>query len=164
MSFGVASVDVDPRLRQSGFVALDDDQPAYGIDVGYALNRNLAVELGYQDLGEHRGTGFYCPPNVVCPLVVREAWADAEAWHLSVVPSFRAGRYLSPYVKLGVVRWRLEPRLRLGPQRVLPAVRETDFRGALGVRVALRERLDLTIDGAGFDDVRSYLLGLRFQF
>lgn len=164
MSFGAASVDVDPRLRQSGFVALDDDQPAYGIDVGYALNRNLAVELGYQDLGEHRGTGFYCPPNVVCPLVVREAWADAEAWHLSVVPSFRAGRYLSPYVKLGVVRWRLEPRLRLGPQRVLPAVRETDFRGALGVRVALRERLDLTIDGAGFDDVRSYLLGLRFQF
>ncbi|MFU8815513.1 MAG: outer membrane beta-barrel protein [Pseudomonadales bacterium] len=164
VSLGVATLDRSGSLPGDGFLSLDDNQPAYGIEVGYAINRHIAIEIGYHDLGEHHGSGFYCPPGVVCPQVIQPARADTEAWHLSAVPSWPVGRYVSLYGKLGVARWRLEPRLPRGPQARLPDVRESDFRAALGLRLALRERLEVTIEGAGFDDFRSYLLGLRLQF
>jgi hypothetical protein len=161
-SVGASSVELRADYPRDGFVSLDDDRFAVGLELGWAANPHLAIELGYYDLGEPGGRGFFCPPGAVCALVIQGAEADAEAWALSIAPSWPVTDRLALYAELGVARWQVAPRLEGGPRRNLPDVDGSDFRAAAGARLALTQRLDLQAEVAGFDDQRTYLLGLRW--
>jgi hypothetical protein len=163
LSAGVASFDVQRDFSPGeGFLTLDDQESSYGVDIGYAVKPWLAFEVGFHDLGDPSGEGFFCPPGLACPLVITAASAAAEAWTMSVVPAWVLSDAIALYVELGVARWRLQPRLEPPLVRRPGSIRETDFRLALGGRAALTRSLDFQLEIAEFGDHQTYLAGLRW--
>jgi opacity protein-like surface antigen len=163
LSLGTASIDLNRSLLPGeGFLELDDRTFSYGVDVGYALRPWLALEAGFHNLGEPSGEGFYCPPGLVCPLVISAASARADAWTVSAVPTWVLRDGIALYAEVGATRWRLQPRLEHPVRRRLGSIRETNFRLALGGRAALTGSLDVQLEIAGFGDHQTYMAGLRW--
>jgi len=91
LSFGQSSVDVDC----SGVPGCDDSDSAWKILGGYRFNRNLAVELGYTDLGEASIDGG----------ALGTFSAEATAFEVVAVGSWPVTNEFSVYGKVGVFRW-----------------------------------------------------------
>lgn len=93
---------------EAGFdKSIDDKDTTWNIGVGYRFHRNIAVELGYAHLGEHKvrytGTGAFAG---------EESTDDYEvtAWKLAAVGMFPVVQQLSIVGKLGLARTKVEDR------------------------------------------------------
>ncbi|HUJ85699.1 MAG TPA: outer membrane beta-barrel protein [Burkholderiales bacterium] len=71
-------------------ITCNDSDTAWRILGGYQLNQNVAVELGYQDLGNVRATGFGVAGEVT-----------ANVWELVAVGALPLKNRFSVYGKLG---------------------------------------------------------------
>ena len=85
---------------------IDGDHASYELGVGYAVNRNLSLEVGYHDFG-NQNARTTCPPGFSCielvlPLLTK---ADSTAYSLSVVGNIPLTDRFDVFGKAGISRW-----------------------------------------------------------
>lgn len=104
----------------------DDESDAASVELGYTLNRYLAIQGGYHDAGEVRGFGSPCPDGdqpcieslatplqatslcvegAICPLIGVELGAESESWSLAAVPRWPVNDRFALRAKIGVSAW-----------------------------------------------------------
>jgi OOP family OmpA-OmpF porin len=146
----------------AGGVSCDDDDTAWRLFGGYQLNRNLAVELGFADLGkvEARAGGI-------------NASADLEAWDLVGLGMLPLGNF-SLYGKAGAYRGEVKARANTAFLSGSAKETTTDFTFGLGarydfsrnfaVRAEWQRYNDMGGDDVGESDVDVMSVGLQYTF
>jgi OOP family OmpA-OmpF porin len=157
-TFGSATQDGQCDGVVAG-VSCDDKDSAWRILGGYQFNRNLAVELGYHNLGEASASGG--------GVTVTD---EVTAWELVAVGSFPLANQFSLYGKLGMYRGEVERTVTLGGLSASADESGTeftfglgaryDFMPNLGVRAEWQRYMDLLPDV----DVDVLSIGLIFRF
>ena len=157
-TFGSATQDGQCEGTPAGF-SCDDKDSAWRILGGYQFNRNLAIELGYHNLGEASASGG--------GVTVTD---EVTAWELLAVGSFPLANQFSLYGKLGMYRGEVERTVTLGGLSASADESGTeftfglgaryDFMPNLGVRAEWQRYMDLLPDV----DVDVLSIGLIFRF
>ncbi len=118
--FGESSVDAQLGARFTQ--QINDEAGTAAVDVGYEINRYLAVEAGYQDLGSHAGFGSpcrqtddncpellatfdLCAEGFACTEVLAALDAEISGFSLALVPSLPLGDRVSLRGKVGMIAW-----------------------------------------------------------
>jgi OOP family OmpA-OmpF porin len=159
LHFGQAQAkDACDDLSGAG-VSCDDKDTAFRILGGYQLNKNFAVELGYNDFGEVSASG---------PL--GSASIEAKAWELVAVGSLPFTPNLSGYLKAGLYRGETDA--------TAPGLSESetntdltygigvrwDFTKNLGVRAEYQIYKDVGGGDIGESDVNVMSVGVIWKF
>lgn len=187
----LGETSVDALLGSGPFKRLDDRATAAAIDVGYAINRHLAVELGYQDLGSHAGFGSPCPQGddrcierlatlglcaegFDCTRVVADLEGEVDGISLALVPIWPLGERLSLRGKAGVIAWDADVAVTRGQLFVDSASRVTregelfssrDLLAGLGLEYSFPNGLGLLLQHETFDlDADTTSLGVSWRF
>lgn len=176
----VGEASAEARLGARHPQSIDDEAASAAVDLGYRVNRYLAVEAGYQDLGSHSGFGSpcrqsddscierlaglgLCVEGSECAEIVTALDADLSGLSLALVPTLPLGERLSLRGKVGLIAWDGDvaaPRFGAierfsGEDLVLGVGLEYGFPGGLGLQLQ-HEELDL--------DAAATTLGLRWRF
>lgn len=156
----VGSASLDRQFGTRSPTSFEGSDETGSVEVGYVLNRYLAVQGGYHDLGSYGGLGSPCPEDAeVCPLYLEPSLpfaavpmtADVSGLSLTLVPRWPVYQHFSLYGKVGVIDWDTEVTgLGFGhinsysDRDLLTGVgAQYDFRKGLGVLVEYqRMRLD----------------------
>jgi opacity protein-like surface antigen len=124
-----------------------------GVDIGYRFNRNLAVELGYADLGDLKAN--LADVSGATDANARVKFA-AEGVSLAVVGTLPVGKW-EPYVKVGVLFSNTTLKYSGAiAGNAFAADIDNHARDAVygvGVRYALTDRLKLVLGATYFKDV-----------
>lgn len=87
---GYADADLSLDAPYNG--SIDDQGPAYGVNLGYRLSDLLAVELGATRFDDLDGRATPCPTGQICTLVIRDVPDnEVDTWSASLLPSLRMG-------------------------------------------------------------------------
>lgn len=163
-TFGSATQDGQCDGVVAG-VSCDDKDSAWRILGGYQFNRNLAVELGYHNLGEASASGG--------GVTVTD---EVTAWELVAVGSFPLANQFSIYGKLGMYRGEIDRTATLGGFSASDSASTTDFTFGLGARYDFMPNLGVRAEwqrymnfgeaiGPDVDiDVDVLSIGLIFRF
>lgn len=181
---------VNARLGSQHPKRLDDQAGAGAVEVGYAVNRYLAVEFGYQDLGSHAGVGSacrqgddvcierlatlgLCVEGFDCTLAVAELEGDVDGFSLALVPSWPLGERLSLRGKVGVIAWDADVAARRGSVFAAsgsPTIRNgelfsgRDLLAGLGLHYSFPNGLGLLLQFETFDLAGTTSLGVSWRF
>lgn len=118
--FGEASAEARFGTRHPKRV--DDKAGSAAAELGYRVNRYVAVEAGYHDLGSHTGFGSpclqtddacierlaglgLCVEGFECTEVLTALDAEISGFSLALVPSWALGERLSLRGKVGLLAW-----------------------------------------------------------
>ena len=181
---------VDTLLGARHPKRIDDRDTALAIDVGYTINRFLAVELGYQDLGNHGGFGSpclqtddacierlaalgLCAEGTECTEVLVTLGAAVDGLSLALVPSWPISERLSLRGKAGLIAWDADVAVETG--FVLAGASRTTANGELfsdrdllagvGLQYSFPNGLGVLIQHESFDlDAETTSLGLSWRF
>lgn len=144
-------------------VSCDSEDTAWRLFGGYQLNTNLALELGYTDLGELSATG---PGG--------SASAEATALELSALGMFPIAEGFSLYGKAGVYRGEVDSRASIAGLSASASEDNTDFTLGAGVQfdmtrnVALRGEwqryMDMGGEETGESDVDVLSVNVLYRF
>lgn len=150
---GVTSTDVCGGLGGLGLTSCDDEDTGFKIFGGKRLNQNLAVEVGFVDLGEITATG----PGGTAQ-VETDGIQVAAVGILPVNPRFHV------FGKVGLYLWDVSAS---GPGGSL-SDDGTDLMFGFGAAWNLADRLDLRAEWEQFDidgdDVDMFSVGLLYRF
>ncbi len=91
---GITSIDVCGDLTALGATSCDDEDTGFKIFGGYNVNQNLAVEVGYVDLGEITASGGGA--------TVR---ADIDGFQVAAVGILPLNPQFSVFGKIGLLLW-----------------------------------------------------------
>lgn len=120
-------------------VSCDEKDTAWKILGGYQFNRNLAVELGYANLGEVSASG---PGG--------SATVETTAWDVAAVGSFPVIDKLSVYGKLGLFRADFEGRSSVGATL---DESESGFTFGIGLRYDVTRNLGVRAEWQRYNEV-----------
>ncbi len=176
--FGESSAEA--QLGQRHPQRVDDEASTASIELGHEVNRYLAVEAGYHDLGSHAGVGSPCRQNSDCFIERLAALGlcaegfdcteiailidvEISGLSLALVPRLPLGERLSLRGKLGILSWDGEVTAaslgtieRFSGENLVAGVGlEYSFPSGLGI-LAQHEELDL--DGGATS------IGMRWRF
>ena len=177
--FGEGSAEARFGVRHPKWI--DDRDDSSAVDLGYELNRYLAVEAGYLDLGTHRGWGSVCRQTdeacierlITLGLCVDGSDCSAEllaaqeaeltGLSLALVPRWPLGERFALRGKLGLIAWDSDVVAlgfgvteRFSGEEILAGVGlEYSLPGGLGILLE-HDELDL--------DASSTSLGLSWRF
>jgi hypothetical protein len=176
--FGASSAETDLGARNTK--QIDDEAGAAAVEIGYEVNRYLAVEAGYQNLGSHAGRGVpclqtddrclerlatlgLCAQGFDCTEVLTALDADFSGLSLALVPSWPVNDRFSLQGKVGLISWDGDVTApvfgtteRFSGEDLLAGLGvEYSFPSGLGI-LAQHEELDL--------DVGATSLGIRWRF
>ena len=157
----VTAKDACDDLGGSG-ISCDDKSNMFRILGGYQFNKNLAVELGYNDMGEVEASGFGFTDKI-----------ESKVWEVVAVGSFPFTPNLSGYGKLGMYRAETDFSTDIpGEDNVSDS--NTDLTYALGIRwdftknLAARAEYQIYKDVGGSDigesDVNVISVGVIWKF
>jgi OmpA-OmpF porin, OOP family len=164
----VGKADFDANLDSPCCdLRLDDEVTSAGIEIGYTIHPNFAVQIGYRDLGN---APVLQPPCEICALesfVYLPLEADVTGLSLAAVPRWPINERFSLYGKLGIFHWDADVKFafdfggndRYGSdsqdELLAAAGAHYEFRSGFGVLVEYEVVSDL-FDGAN--------LGLTWRF
>jgi OOP family OmpA-OmpF porin len=120
-------------------ISCDEKDTAWKILGGYQFNRNLAVELGYANLGEVSASGFGVSATV-----------EATAFDLVAVGSFPVVDKLSVYGKLGLFRADFEGRSSVGATL---DESENGFTFGIGLRYDVMRNLGVRAEWQRYNEI-----------
>ena len=116
--------------------------------MGYRINRYVAVQAGYRDLGSYGGSRVPCREGDICPLVLlipeTPVVADITGWSLTAVPRWPIGERLSVFGKVGLFEWDADLSQRFGGGHV-ESFSEQDLLTGIGVQYAFSKGLGLQL-------------------
>lgn len=142
----IAEASVEALLGDRHPKRIDDDAGATAIDVGYQINRHLAVEFGYQDLGDHGGFGSpcrqiddacierlasigLCAEGTECTEILTTLSASVDGFSLALVPVWPFAERWALRGKAGIVAWDADVTIERG--FFLAGASRTTFGGEL---------------------------------
>ena len=187
--FGESSVDA--RLGSRHPKRLDDAANAAVVEVGYAVNRFLAVEFGYHDLGRHAGWGSpcvqtddacierlaaleLCVEGFDCSEVLVGLEGNVDGFSLALVPIWPLGDRLSLRGKAGLIGWDADVAIAPGSFFVAagsPFTRRgelfssEDLLAGLGLHYSFPNGLGLQLQHETFDlDAGTTSFGVSWRF
>lgn len=165
VSAGLGRIDAPDRAHLGQLTGdTENDEWSWNVGAGYRFNRNIAIELGYVDLGEVEA-------DLTDPAGAADSNAHAsfgaKGATLALVGSFPIGRW-EPYLKAGVLFADTE-------LQFAGSIASTPFSGRLtnesedplygtGLRFTVTEPLQLYIDVTYFDDVGEHDTGRSSYF
>jgi OmpA-OmpF porin, OOP family len=126
---------------EGGPVDCDDKDNAWRILGGYQFNKNLAIELGYTDLGEASASGGGFTASI-----------EAAVWELVAVGSLPITPNFSVYGKLGMYRGETDLTTNL-PGISNESESNTDLTFGIGVRWDFTKNLGLRAEYQVYQDV-----------
>lgn len=168
---GAALGQAEHKDACAGATTCDDKDTAWKIIAGYQFNRNLAVELGYADLGESTASGVVSGVNV-------SVRAELTAWEVVAVGSLPLMDRLAIYGKLGLFRGEVDLSATgtLGGFTASGSGSDSntdltfgfgvryDFTRNLAVRAEWQRYPDVGGDNTGESDVDLLSVGVLFRF
>ena len=110
-----------------GATTCDNKDSSWTGFVGYQINKNFGVELGYVDLGKGTATGTVLGVPVA-------ASADAKTFELVGVGTIPFGQDFGAFAKLGIHRWSLDVTGIAGGIPVSASDNGTDLTYGLGLQ------------------------------
>lgn len=199
---GDSSWFIEARLGQSDFDAVlgsrwpkhfggDDD--AFGIELGYSVNRYFAVQVGYHDFGEGQGTGAPCPedaeiciatvdgqplaidasalaicipgaPDLICGLVATPLVAEMTGVSLAAVPSWPVNDRFSIFGKVGLMAWDADVAEAFDGFPI-DSLSDRDLLTGVGLRYTFPSGFGVAAEYQQFDlDVGATSLGASWRF
>lgn len=155
-SIGEADTDFRPTISD----AIQDDDTAFEIGVGFAFNPYFSVEGSYQDFGEP--TGFAgCPPEVFCIAIVPLSAEPVEVtgWSVALRGAVPVTDSLSVFARLGFLSWDTSARTAgLNDSG-------TDLLYGGGIAADFNERFGLQLSYEEADPgIETVKLGVRLRF
>lgn len=152
--------NADADFRTSPSDAVQGDDTAFEIGVGYAISQYLAVEASYQNFGDPNGFAG-CPPDVLCIAIVpfaREP-VSVDGWSAALRGAVPVTDSLSIFGKIGFLAWDSSARNSgLNDSG-------TDFLYGVGIASELSDRLGLQLSWERADtEIETVKLGLRIGF
>jgi OOP family OmpA-OmpF porin len=147
---------------------IDGDDTAAGVEVGYRINRFVAVQAGYHDLGRYDGARVPCREGDLCPLaiVIPEAPVVAEitGWSLTAVPRWPIGERFAVFGKVGLFEWDADLTRRFDGGRE-ESFSDSDLLAGVGVQVAFAGGLGLELQYEDYDlGADATTLGASWRF
>ena len=162
---GGSNTSVDTgSLASIGFATTgtDDTDTAWNLTAGYKFTRNLAVEVGYVDLGTFGATGRFggAPASVS---------ADVTGWNISGVFTLPLNQMFSLYGKLGYFRSETKASASVAGALARSTSRQNDFTGGVGVRWHVNRNISVLAEANHYElgdngDAQGYLVGVRYDF
>lgn len=180
---GEASVETTLGSRHTK--TSNGDDTARSVEIGYRLNRHLAIEAGVHDFGEFEGFGSPCPDSAdacierlaleptglcvegtPCTELLAPVGVELTGVSLSLVPRWPVTDRFSVYGRLGWIDWEAEISGLFFPP---PGERESFSDGELlagaGARYDFPAGLGLLVEYERFDlDFDRLSLGLGWAF
>lgn len=180
---------VDARLGSRGW-RIDDENTATAVEVGYTINRHLAVEVGYQDLGRHAGFVSACPPGADvciqrlaslglcvegfdCTQVFESLEAEVDGVSLALLPIWPISERFSLRGKAGLIAWDADVSVERGAittsaSRLTPngeLFSSRDLLAGVGAHYSFPSGLGLLLMHETFDlEARTTSLGVSWRF
>jgi len=115
MGVGVGQTNTDTQISNTtGNAKLDEKDLGYKIFAGYKINKYVATEIFYSDLGSSKLTGnngdnFNYKGNTYQFTVDgAKIESNAASFGISGVFSYPAHKYFEPFAKLGLQKWEYE--------------------------------------------------------
>ena len=149
------------------------DSNSYGAHGGYRINRYLAIEAGYADLGSYRFEND-CPPGFACnpesvPVRVHLTAKRADIAALGILPM---GESFDAYARLGYGRARFSESVKPGLYAADEFSSTTDeMTYGVGVRMHFKSSWSLRLQWDRLPgistyrlDIESYWLGAEYRF
>ncbi len=181
---GPASLDA--RYGALAPKVFDDDDAARAVEVGYSVNRYLAIQAGVHDLGEYSGGGSPCPersPVCIerlareflglciegreCLQVFAPVSAEVSGYSLSAIPRWPVGERLWLFGRVGVLDWETDishTGSSFGGGR-LDSFSDQGVLTGLGVRYAFPKGLGVLLEYQRLDlDFGTANLGVSYRF
>lgn len=181
---------VDARLGAQPTNRIDDQATVGVVEVGYSLNRYLAVELGYQDLGSYAGFASPCPrgeegcverlaslglcvEGFDCTEVRPTLSAEVDGISVALLPIWPISERLSLRGKAGLIAWDTDVTVERGfvttaASRTTPdgeLFSSRDLLAGLGLQYNFPRGLGLLLQHETFDlDARTTSLGVSWRF
>ncbi len=161
--------------------SIDDEAETGALEGGYILNRYLAVQVGYHDLGSYRGVGSPCPQNVdscierlaalglcvedsECAEIAILIAGELSGFSVALVPSWPLGNRFTVQGKVGLLSWRADI-IGSGGFGRIEGFSGEDVLAGLGLRYDVSRRLGLLIEYEEVDlDLSSTSIGMRWRF
>jgi OmpA-OmpF porin, OOP family len=156
-SLGLANTGDNSQLGLADLPLLTgkthDNDTSLGLAAGYRFNRNIALELGYVDLGEITSDVTDATGATDTRAVVG---FSAEGVTLAIIGMLPIGKW-EPYLKAGVLRSSTVLEFSGSSSGEDFSARITNEAGdalyGIGVRYALTERLQISLDSTYFVEV-----------
>jgi hypothetical protein len=178
-AFGQASAEASLGSRHSKWI--DDENGAATVALGYRVNRHLAIQAGYHDLGDHYAFGSpcrqtddeciqrlanleLCVEGTECAQVLLDLDADLSGFSLAAVPSWGVSERVSVRGKVGIMAWDSEVRgpLDFGP---IESFTGEDLLLGIGLEYGFSSGLGLLLEYSELDlDVSTTALGVSWNF
>jgi uncharacterized repeat protein (TIGR01451 family) len=155
-------------------VSVDDTDNGWKIYAGYEFTANIAVEVGYVDLGEVNSEFG----ATIAPANLQTLLADAAAIHpymisgltLAGVGSFDVTQTISVFGKIGVYDWDAEGNVKEIGSGQLAKIDEsgTDFMLGLGIKFDLYSQFSVRAEWERYNndrnDMNFYSVGIEYRF
>ncbi len=181
---GPASLDA--RFGSRWPKVFDDDDQSGAVEVGYAVNRYLAVQAGFHDLGEYLGGGSPCPERAEgcierlalealglcvegreCVEVFAPVAADVSGYSLSAIPRWPVGERFWLFGRIGWLDWEADishADRTIGRGRI-DSFSDQGLLTGLGARYLFPKGLGVLLEYQRLDlDLGSTHLGVSYRF
>jgi opacity protein-like surface antigen len=138
---------------------LDDSDKTYTIRGGYRFHPNIAVELGYYDLGKYTFSGRSGNVDV-------SGSAKAKSFGLSVVGIAPVAQNFELYARLGIEQSELKANANTSNLTASESDKQTGATYGVGARYLVTKEIGLFAEWMKNDKIQvdSYLFGVDFRF
>jgi OOP family OmpA-OmpF porin len=156
---GAKTKDLCSSAAEAGMAvsSCDEKDKSWKISAGYQFHPNVAVELGFVDLGTYKVAGTFAGT----PIAVN---VDVKAIELVAVGIFPVTREFSVYGKAGLFRWDTDPKVT-GPF-IVTTEDGTDFTFGVGVKYNFTRNLAARIEWQRYTDadINTVGVGVLYAF
>ena len=141
--------------------SVNDSDTTYTVRGGYRFHPNLAVELGYYDLGQYEFNGSLGSSTV-------SGSAKAKSWGVSLVAIAPLGDAFDIYGRVGIAQSELKANanISISPQNANVSDKQTEATYGVGGRWWITKNLGVFAEWMKNDkiEVDSYLAGVDFRW
>ena len=156
-----------------GTTHIDEEDSGIKLFAGFQLNKNIAVQLHYADLGEASVTGdngdrfdlrgttfeFFNDGSKIS--------SEIESIGLSLLVGMDVAASINPYIKFGLQRWEIDVTV-VSPSLVNESINDDDTEAFLGVgidfKLAESVKLKLEFERYGIDDLDTNLFSANLVY
>ncbi|MDR0779826.1 MAG: outer membrane beta-barrel protein [Pseudomonadales bacterium] len=145
----------DPSITTTG---IDSSDTAWKLQLGYKVNKNFAVEGGYNGLGSYTGTVTVIGVNVGMK-------AELDAWNAAAVGILPLDDAFSLFAKLGVARLSASVKASAAGYSAADSTNATRANYGVGVNWDISQAFALRAEYEKFAaDVGMWSIGAAFKF
>ncbi|MBL0142327.1 MAG: porin family protein [Betaproteobacteria bacterium] len=142
--------------------SVDDSDTTYTIRGGYKFSPNIAVELGYYDLGNYSFSGRLAPTSTT----EISGSAKAKSWGISVVGIAPIHESFDVYARIGIEQSELKANANSATLTANDSDKQTGATYGVGAHYYFNKQWGLFGEWMKNDkiNVDSYLIGADFRF